>query len=607
MCVNKVSWFCLLVVTNLLMFSFWCHRPCSETVEKSRRVAPPLIVICFLRLFGLECRLVDNTLSIVCPKTTMAIDEATLDSKFTDVFNSQDSIQRLSLLLIHHRKHFAKIIESWKKILHKSKASHRLVLLYLANDVVQNAKKKKIMTFVEGFENALNSCISLFNDNLIRASVLRVLKIWKERGIYSSSTIREWQSSLQTSLSPPTNEASPQKESSMTSKIVAEYRLPVVLESLERMKQLERESASKRESIHEKSFSILNIDITSHLKDKRMGDVLLDQSAKDITLLEQLISSLEKETNYRKEFIEQLTKALIFYVVQNSEVDQVFKAYIKVGKNVAKVLKGMTEGPPRLEAPIDAPSPTNSDEGPILPSDKEVQSKTTSLDKRLQDILHGNVFGLMPSNGSGHQAHGTPGLDAMQPFYAASHSASTSTGNNGTSSHSNTPFVQPIRSVVSSRMESHPPAASMQENLEPSDMDLGNSDDEDNYASASTLSHIPYPRTAAPQTQEYNPSFPHYEAPIRSHPLPPQSQLYHASRDQRPSYHRHPVPPSASHATHAPPRRSSPEPFEPRRGRHQDWEPRSNSHALGRPRQGYKHEHESRRRGSSGSGPYHHH
>jgi hypothetical protein len=459
---------------------------------------------------------------------------------------------------------------------------------------------------------------------MIRASVLRVLKIWSERAVYPSSSIHFWEKKLPTSSAvtslPVTSYASCQKESTATTKIVAEFRLPKVLEFIDRMKVLERESASKRESIDEKSFNILTVDINSHLKDKRMGEVLLKQSEGDTKVLKELITSLENETAHRSQLIEELTKALVFYVVQNSEVDQVFKAYIKVGKNVAKVLKRMTEDKPRLEVPTDAPSPTNSDEGPILPSDRELSTKTIDLDRRLEVLFNAsNVTGIpIPSNGSSdpskQQESCIPGLDGVH-----SYSPSNMHSGNGMTNSVSPSFLQPIRSVISAR-ESHP---AFQENLEPSDMDLGNSDDEDSYASASTSSHIPYPRSSSHQpTQEYNPHFPSYEAPIRSHPLPPQSQLYQAIRDQRPtSYNRHPISPppppplSHSHSTQPPPnRRSSPEPYVPRRGRHSDWEPRNNSHALGRPRQGYKHGYDSEsrngvRRGSSssGSGSYHRH
>lgn len=92
----------------------------------------------------------------------------TLERKLVDLNNSQQSIQTLSLWLIHHRKHHKSIVQTWfselKKgncllldanynhllmhhahsdgLLSKAKPSRRLTFMYLANDVIQNSRKK---------------------------------------------------------------------------------------------------------------------------------------------------------------------------------------------------------------------------------------------------------------------------------------------------------------------------------------------------------------------------------------------------------------------------------------------------------------------------------
>lgn len=49
----------------------------------------------------------------------MSFTESTLVKKLLDLNNSQQSIQTLSLWLIHHRKHHANIVKTWYKELQK--------------------------------------------------------------------------------------------------------------------------------------------------------------------------------------------------------------------------------------------------------------------------------------------------------------------------------------------------------------------------------------------------------------------------------------------------------------------------------------------------------
>lgn len=66
-----------------------------------------------------------------------------LEKKFADLNNSQQMIQTLSLWLIHYRKHCKTAVNTWFKCLRNQKdVGKKLTLLYLANDVIQNSRKK---------------------------------------------------------------------------------------------------------------------------------------------------------------------------------------------------------------------------------------------------------------------------------------------------------------------------------------------------------------------------------------------------------------------------------------------------------------------------------
>lgn len=57
-----------------------------------------------------------------------AFTESALIKKLLELNASQQSIQTLSLWLIHHRKHYANIVKSWYKELLKGKINSLLVI-----------------------------------------------------------------------------------------------------------------------------------------------------------------------------------------------------------------------------------------------------------------------------------------------------------------------------------------------------------------------------------------------------------------------------------------------------------------------------------------------
>ena len=66
-----------------------------------------------------------------------------LEKKLSELNNSQQMIQTLSLWLIHYRKHCKTAVQTWIKFLRSQRTvGKKLTLLYLANDVIQNSRKK---------------------------------------------------------------------------------------------------------------------------------------------------------------------------------------------------------------------------------------------------------------------------------------------------------------------------------------------------------------------------------------------------------------------------------------------------------------------------------
>uniref|UniRef100_T1J2C0 CID domain-containing protein n=1 Tax=Strigamia maritima TaxID=126957 RepID=T1J2C0_STRMM len=163
---------------------------------------------------------IPNVSSLISVRIGMAtFSENALEKKLADLNNSQQSIQTLSLWLIHHRKHCKTIVQVWHKDLVKAKPSRKLTFMYLANDVIQNSKRKGPEYTKEfghhlgkAFENVVKSANG---DEKTIAGLNRLLVIWQERGVYDSSLIDE----LRSSFSSTKSNSSSNKKSSFVNTI----------------------------------------------------------------------------------------------------------------------------------------------------------------------------------------------------------------------------------------------------------------------------------------------------------------------------------------------------------------------------------------------------
>ncbi|XP_060793717.1 regulation of nuclear pre-mRNA domain-containing protein 1B isoform X2 [Neoarius graeffei] len=130
--------------------------------------------------------------------------ESALEKKLSELSNSQQSVQTLSLWIIHHRKHSGAIVRVWHKELKKAKSSRKLTFLYLANDVIQNSKKKG-PEFTRDFEGVLvDACshVARETDESCRKHMERLLNIWQERSLYRSDFIQQLKLAIEDSNSP---------------------------------------------------------------------------------------------------------------------------------------------------------------------------------------------------------------------------------------------------------------------------------------------------------------------------------------------------------------------------------------------------------------------
>uniref|UniRef100_A0A8D0H948 Regulation of nuclear pre-mRNA domain-containing protein 1A n=1 Tax=Sphenodon punctatus TaxID=8508 RepID=A0A8D0H948_SPHPU len=127
-----------------------------------------------------------------------AFSEAALERKLSELSNSQQSVQTLSLWLIHHRKHSPLIVTVWERELRKAKPNRKLTFLYLANDVIQNSKRKGpeftkdfAPVIVEAFKHVASE-----SDETCKKHLGRVLSIWEERSVYENDVLEQLRQAL---------------------------------------------------------------------------------------------------------------------------------------------------------------------------------------------------------------------------------------------------------------------------------------------------------------------------------------------------------------------------------------------------------------------------
>ncbi|KAJ6794853.1 regulation of nuclear pre-mRNA domain-containing protein 1B-like [Iris pallida] len=112
----------------------------------------------------------------------------TLAEKLSKLNNSQQSIESLSSWCISHRKKAKQIIETWEKLFNSSSDERKVSFLYLANDILQNSRRKG-SEFVNEFWKVLPGALKCVHDSggdQGKKVVLRLVGIWDERKVFGS-------------------------------------------------------------------------------------------------------------------------------------------------------------------------------------------------------------------------------------------------------------------------------------------------------------------------------------------------------------------------------------------------------------------------------------
>ncbi|CAJ1083288.1 regulation of nuclear pre-mRNA domain-containing protein 2a [Xyrichtys novacula] len=303
--------------------------------------------------------------------------ESTLDRKFQTITNTMDSIQGLSTWCIDNKKYHSLIVRYWMKTLKKSESSHRLNLIYLANDIIQNCKRKNAIVYRTAFADVLRDAFLLVSgegDQKVIKSAERILSIWEDRAVYSGTLITELRNSLVREESPPetpVEQKTPvESKADLRSKVLAEFVPQALLDQLSKYKR-----SLEDVDLREKQLAAMRVDICSSealrkLKDKAGGKKFSKDFEEGSAQLQEFVKFLDKESKKGPPLMEALSNADVFYEMQYKEVKIVANAYQTFANRVSHLkrkLDALKATLPDLdESPIpspsaDAPSPTGSE------------------------------------------------------------------------------------------------------------------------------------------------------------------------------------------------------------------------------------------------------
>ncbi|KAF3839706.1 hypothetical protein F7725_018423 [Dissostichus mawsoni] len=314
-----------------------------------------------------------------------AVLEGSLDLRFQGVTNTMESIQEISKLCIENKMHHSLIVRYWMKWLKKSDHSHRLNLFYVANDVIQNCKRKNAIAFRASFAEVLPNAAQFIREPKCRKSVERIFTIWEERSVYPEEVI----AGFKAGINKKEKEREKQKEKEKERKKEKEKQKEKEKEKERRKKRRRPRQLSQslidqlskykqvvaEEEFRENQLAALRVDVCStealkRLKDKAGGNKFATDFEEGSLKLQEFVGFMETELTTGPPLLEALGNADIFYEMQYKEVKIVANAYNAFANRVASLKRKLdslkSTLPGSEDSPIpspseDAPSPTGSD------------------------------------------------------------------------------------------------------------------------------------------------------------------------------------------------------------------------------------------------------
>lgn len=291
-----------------------------------------------------------------------SFNEALFEQKLLYLKDTHDSIANLSSWCLSHQEHHGKIVSTWLNVLKRVKTEHRLLLFYLANDVIQYSKRKSL-PFTDSFAPALQKATTMVREDSVRNKILRLFKIWNERGIYDEGFLVDLSGLLS-------------RVHKNTTRIdVQEFQPSVMYSRIRSCKELEDDTDVKLNTLNESHISFTDIEklrnslkgalkkVASQWSDRENGDELLVDFDAGLATVKAYIKALEAEIKERHGLIDLLEIGEQYYEREFQEAKVVVNAYKCFGTRVRGVKRKLEEQIETMPSPmpspdVNAPSPS---------------------------------------------------------------------------------------------------------------------------------------------------------------------------------------------------------------------------------------------------------
>lgn len=129
----------------------------------------------------------------------MAYSDDAVKSKLSSLNETQDSIVANAQWIMFHRRHADRTAALWLQKLQESSIPKRLVLVYLANEVVQQSRARGKQDFLLAFEPIIADATSIAYKGAsqdAQGKVRRVVEVWRQRGIFDRGILDQVESRM---------------------------------------------------------------------------------------------------------------------------------------------------------------------------------------------------------------------------------------------------------------------------------------------------------------------------------------------------------------------------------------------------------------------------
>ncbi|XP_068094565.1 regulation of nuclear pre-mRNA domain-containing protein 1A [Hyperolius riggenbachi] len=284
-----------------------------------------------------------------------AFSEAALERKLSELSTSQQSVQTLSLWLIHHRKHSSLIVAVWQRELRRAKPGRKLTFLYLANDVIQNSKRKG-PEFTNDFAPVIADAfkhVASETDESCMKHMARVLSIWEERAVYENDILEQLKMALYGEKKPkkrPYEEVKVHKdededddeEDDDASCKGSPEDPPQTTDLIHALQELEN-AASGDAAVHQRigalPVEVQDVSLLDKITDKTSGDQLTKMVDDACMLLADYNGRLAAEIDDRKQLTRMLSDFLRCQTEVLEEKEQQLEEYKRKLARVSQVRK----------------------------------------------------------------------------------------------------------------------------------------------------------------------------------------------------------------------------------------------------------------------------